>query len=65
MIKNDEKQKEIINMIISANINVNNEEHHNILYKLITLEQNEVAFTEKLFHENKRKTRIKKYTKYF
>ena len=48
MIKNDEKQKEIINMIISANINVNTEEHHNILYKLITLEQNEVAFTEKL-----------------
>ena len=48
MITNNEKQMEIINMIINASINVNSEEHQKLLFKLLEFEQNQIAYTEKL-----------------
>ena len=48
MNTNNEKQREIINMIITASVNVNSEEHNKILFKLLELEKNQIAYTEKL-----------------
>ena len=48
MNTNNEKQREIINMIITASVNVNSEEHNKILFKLLELEQNQIAYTEKI-----------------
>ena len=48
MNTNNQKQREIINMIITASINVNTEEHQKILFKLLELEKNQIAYTEKL-----------------